>query len=124
MKNMMTMMKMIMKTNENENVNETENDDEINDDEEEEDDNDHDTSTMKATMMMMMMMMMPVVMRMKMVIRMVMYGDVCWQPLFGTRCRCIREQKNRKQEVVGSSRVVLSVCLNFLFSDLALVLAL
>ena len=119
MKNMMTMMKMIMKTNENENVNET--DDEINDDEEEEeDDNDHDTSTMKATMMMMM----PVVMRMKMVIRMVMYGDVCWQPLFGTRCRCIREQKNRKQEVVGSSRVVLSVCLNFLFSDLALVLAL
>ena len=120
---MMTMMKMIMKTNENENVNETENDDEINDDEEEEeDDNDHDTSTMKATMMMMMMM--PVVMRMKMVIRMVMYGDVCWQPLFGTRCRCIREQKNRKQEVVGSSRVVLSVCLNFLFSDLALVLAL
>ena len=117
---MMTMMK---KTNENENVNETENDDEINDDEEEEeDDNDHDTSTMKATMMMMMMM--PVVMRMKMVIRMVMYGDVCWQPLFGTRCRCIREQKNRKQEVVGSSRVVLSVCLNFLFSDLALVLAL
>ena len=124
MKNMMTMMK---KTNENENVNETENDDEINDDEEEEeDDNDHDTSTMKATMMMMMVMMMPmpVVMRMKMVIRMVMYGDVCWQPLFGTRCRCIREQKNRKQEVVGSSRVVLSVCLNFLFSDLALVLAL
>ena len=123
MKNMMTMMKMIMKINENENENETENDDEINDDEEEEeDDNDHDTTTMKATMVMMMMM--PVVMRMKMVIRMVMYGDVCWQPLFGTCCRCIREQKNRKQEVVGSSPVVLSVCLNFLFSDLALVLAL
>jgi hypothetical protein len=121
MKNMMTMMKMIMKINENENENETENDDEINDDEEEEDDNDHDTTTMKATMVMMMM---PVVMRMKMVIRMVMYGDVCWQPLFGTCCRCIREQKNRKQEVVGSSPVVLSVCLNFLFSDLALVLAL